>query len=189
MQLYVGDLKNEVWRNVIGYEGLYMVSDMGRIMSLGRRGNNKKMILSGSPDSDGYIIVNLRKNNEQCKSKVHQLVMKAFVPNPKKLPEVNHKKGRKKDNRVSQLEWSTSSNNKKHAFLIGLMVAPRGGKSPVARKVGKILDGEVVKRYDCISAAKADGCTIYGVCKAIKKGCRHKGYYWKYLDEPNKKVA
>jgi len=125
----------EEWRSVIGYEEIYEVSDLGRIKSLSRyRGNGKSgyvipdRIRRQSLDSDGYLLVSLYIKGVSQKLKAHRITAQAFIPNPENKPEVNHKKGIKTDNRVSELEWNTEPENKKHALENGLMVS--GEKHP-----------------------------------------------------------
>jgi len=118
----------EIWKDVVGYDGIYEVSDLGRIKSLSRyRGNGNggyimpDKIRRQSLDSDGYLLVSLYIKGVSQKLKAHRITSQAFIPNPENKPEVNHKKGIKTDNRVSELEWNTEPENKKHALETGLM--------------------------------------------------------------------
>jgi hypothetical protein len=105
----------EVWKDIEGYEGLYQVSNIGRVKSL--KGEIEKMI-SISIKETGYHRVTLIKDSV-CKRKyVHVLVAEAFIG--KSDLEVNHINGIKSDNRVENLEWVTKSDNIKHAYKIGL---------------------------------------------------------------------
>lgn len=110
----------EIWRDVKGYEGLYLISNLGRIKSLPRNGTIKKeKNLKTYYDKDNYEIVTLSKNGINKKRRVHRLVAEAFIENKCKLPVINHKNHNTKDNRVENLEWCTDiynaqySNNKK----------------------------------------------------------------------------
>lgn len=105
----------EIWRNIRGFTGFYVVSNMGRV----KRVSSGK-ILSPGTNEFGYKYVVLWKFGVYKVKRVSRLVAKAFIPNPNNLPEVNHKKGKKEDNRASQLEWSTISHNRKEAWRLGL---------------------------------------------------------------------
>ena len=98
---------NEEWRDIKGYEGLYQVSNLGRVRSFY---NNKGKILKGTPDKDGYLRVALYKNGPK-KYGIHQLVAKMFIPNPNNLPAINHKDENKQNNTTENLEWCTIAYN------------------------------------------------------------------------------
>lgn len=118
----------EIWRDVIGYEGIYQISSLGKVKSLGNNKNRKEKIMRLGVTEKGYLVVGLSKNGEIKKFKVHRLVAMAFLPNPSKKPEVNHKGKRpnKKDNRYFMIEWATKEENEKHAKRHGLNM--RGAK-------------------------------------------------------------
>lgn len=105
----------EVWKDVVGYEGLYKVSNVGRVKSL-----KKDMILNVKPHYWGYIIVCLTKDKEEKSKRVHRLVAEAFIQNPNNYPYINHINCIKTDNRVENLEWCTQSHNVKHNFKMGV---------------------------------------------------------------------
>ena len=112
-------MSEEVWRDVPGYEGLYMVSDMGNVLSLGgRKGSEPMKVLRQSLMSSGYKKVCLRKNGAAKNVSVHRMVAAAFVPNPNNKSEVNHKDGDKHNNMASNLEWVTKSENALHASRV-----------------------------------------------------------------------
>ena len=99
---------NEIWKPIKGYEGLYEVSNFGRIKSLKF---GKERILKGSKDKYGYLQVVLSKNNKSKTFKVHRLVSEAFIPNPDNLPQVNHKDENPSNNNVNNLEWCDKTYN------------------------------------------------------------------------------
>lgn len=105
----------EIWKDVVGYEGLYQVSNLGRIKS------GYKPIILQSGVCRGYLIVNLYKNKKGLSRKVHRLVAQAFIPNPENKPTVNHKDGNKQNNCVDNLEWATVKEQNIHANKTGLM--------------------------------------------------------------------
>ena len=122
----------EEWRDIKGYEGLYQVSNVGRVKSLkktityvnGRKNDMKEKILSICSDKDGYGTLGLTKNKKRYNKKVHRLVAEAFVYNKDKKPDVNHINGVKRDNNFNNLSWCTKSENTKHAIKNGLWHPP-----------------------------------------------------------------
>ena len=107
----------EEWKDIPKYEGIYMISDLGNIKSLY---TNK--ILKPSTDKFGYTRFSATKDKKQKTLRTHRLVAEIFIPNPNNLSQVNHKDGNKLNNTVSNLEWCTDSENKLHAYKMGLMV-------------------------------------------------------------------
>lgn len=111
--------ENEIWKPVVGYEGLYEVSNLGRIRSCdrivkysnGRIHNYKSVILKPNILNTGYKQVGLCKNGKQTNCSVHRLVAQAFIPNPNNLPVVNHINEIKTDNKAENLEWCTQKYN------------------------------------------------------------------------------
>ena len=100
---------NEIWKDIEEYEGLYQISDKGRVKSL-KFGKEKIMKLQ--KDTNGYLYVGLCKNGEKQKMfLIHRLVALAFISNPQNLPQVNHKSEDKTDNRVENLEWCSVKYN------------------------------------------------------------------------------
>ena len=115
----------EQWRPVRGYEGKYIVSNKGNVMSVprtyidktGREYTVDGVTLSKCDDARGYERVRFGKSGM---ARVHRIVAEAFIPNPLNLPEVNHKDGNKKNNCVENLEWVTHQGNVIHAVETGL---------------------------------------------------------------------
>ena len=103
----------EEWRPVVGYEDLYYVSSLGRVLSVRR-----KIILS-QPLSSGYPVVGLRKLGEKKTFYVHRLVALAFIPNPENLEMVDHISGVKTDNNITNLRWIDRSGNAKNQLVKG----------------------------------------------------------------------
>jgi hypothetical protein len=110
----------EIFKDIPGYEGKYQASNLGKIKSLGNNAKRSEKILKASLEGSGYEFVNLYKNTERTSLKIHRLVAITFISNPENKKTVNHINGNKLDNNVNNLEWSTYSENLRHAFKIGL---------------------------------------------------------------------
>lgn len=95
----------EEWKNISGYDGLYKVSNLGKIYSV------KKHIILKTKERKGYVAINLYKNNTLKTFYVHRLVAQEFIPNPLKLEQVNHLDCNKHNNRVDNLAWCTTNEN------------------------------------------------------------------------------
>jgi len=111
----------EVWKDINGYEGMYQVSNLGRIKSLSDRFGRERVLKLYNCTNNRYKSVYLYKNKERKYFSVHRIVAKAFIPNPKNKKEINHIDGNGFNNKVSNLEWVTKNENMKHAVLNGSM--------------------------------------------------------------------
>lgn len=133
-----------IFRDVVGYEAFYEVSDEGGVKSKdritlrdNRHGKQLTKIKGRSMrlgERNGYKYVNLCINDQRKKVYVHRLVAQAFIPNPNNKTQVNHKDGNKINNCVNNLEWCTPAENMKHAHSIGLMNPPKGVDHWITRK-------------------------------------------------------
>lgn len=103
-----------MWKNIIGYEDLYQINELGQIK------NKKEQIKKSNVTNSGYKVVDLYKNNVRHTLLLHRLVAQVFVPNPDNLEIVNHKDGNKLNNAASNLEWCDYSHNLNHARQNGL---------------------------------------------------------------------
>lgn len=110
---------NEVWKDIPEYEGLYQVSNLGRVKSLKR-----KIFLKPRLTQRGYVTVVLYRNSVPNSFQIHRLIAFVFIPNPDNKPQVNHKNGVKTDNRVENLEWVTNYENCIHAHKNGFVAKP-----------------------------------------------------------------
>lgn len=107
---------HEEWKPIEKVNGVYSVSDMGRV-----RNNRTGLLLKPIKMAKGYVRVNLKVDGKEINAQIHRLVATAFIPNPENKPEVNHKNGIHDDNRLSNLEWVTGEENRKHAYDTGLI--------------------------------------------------------------------
>ena len=193
-------LDGEEWRNVVGYEGLYMVSSFGRIMSLTKEVSSRYgtrtitcKLLSPSNSTDGYckVILCLNANNRKH-VKVHRLVAEAFIPNPKNKPQIDHIDRNRKNNNVNNLRWCTHLENMRNPKTIEHCRKLNLGRVyPTLRKpVVSIKNGIVVKQYGSIQEAVNDGFTRCGVSNCCAgRNPTHYGYKWMYLSDYEKSLA
>ena len=109
----------ETWKQVIGYEGVYEVSNTGKVKRILSYGNNKYRIDNEMSELDnrGYKAVILTKNNQSKRCLIHRLVAQAFIPNPENKPQVNHIDFNKANNRLDNLEWCSIRENVTHYHI------------------------------------------------------------------------
>lgn len=144
----------EVWKTIPSLGGDYEASNLGRIRSLDRwsfrvdTGTKlfvKGAIIAQQTDEFGYSRVRLNLNKEKLTKRVHRLVAEAFIPNLENKPQVNHIDGDKRNNSEINLEWTTNSDNQKHAIKTGLKTVKKGKDSPrFERAVDVYKDGEYI---------------------------------------------
>jgi hypothetical protein len=177
----------ETWLPVNGYEGIYEVSNLGRVRSLdriaititGRPSPRKGRNLVLALGKHGYPVVTLCNKTQKMFS-VHRLVAIAFIPNPENKPSVNHIDGDKANNSVNNLEWVTASENTKHAYANNLMAIPKGEKHYNSK-----LTPELVLRIKSLSKAGHSSPVIVSILgiDITERGIRKvlNGKSWKHL--------
>lgn len=140
----VNNLDNEVWMPVKNFEGLYEVSNYGRVKALDRVWftgmyktirSKEERLLSINKNRYGYSRVTLTKDGKYKGYTVHRLVGFSFIENKENKPCINHKNGIKTDNRLENLEWCTVSENTRHSYKNGLQVSKKKGEHSMARKI------------------------------------------------------
>lgn len=127
------------WIDCEEFEKLYKISESGEVFSV-RSG----IFLKGSLSNCGYPVVTLQNKGFKKTMSVHRLVAKAYIPNPENKPQINHIDGNKQNNNVSNLEWSTHSENMKHAHEIGLARSQKG----TSNNANKLSEEEVLAIKD-----------------------------------------
>ena len=115
---------DEIWKDISGFEGMYQISNLGRVKSLERYSLQNHLIsekiLKTCHAQAGYVDVSLYKNGKRYHRKPHKLVAEAFIPNPNNLPEVDHIDTNKDNNRVDNLRWVTHSENHLNPLTVEL---------------------------------------------------------------------
>lgn len=168
----------EEWRNIVGYEGLYQVSNLGRVKSLFRYKKILKPCLS-----KGYYRVELFKEKSGKMFPIHRLVALAFIPNHNKLPCVNHKDEIKTNNCVDNLEWCTHEYNSNYGHCRD-KIRRKCKLKPVKQiKNGKVLNvfSSVLSATNYFGVDKSYGSSIINVCKKKKGHYTAFGYEWEYV--------
>lgn len=176
----------EIWKDVSGYEGLYQVSNLGRIKSSERHGNfNKNHILIGGKDTKGYRVVSLTKNGKGLTKKVHRLVAQAFILNPKNLPQINHIDGNKQNNTIKNLEWCDNAYNYKHSVQNKLRINSIKELKKLAKKREKKVyqynsEHNLIAEYDSITKAQRKTKVSHISDCCLGKIKRAGGYFWSF---------
>ena len=105
----------EIWKDIDGYEGLYQVSSLGNVRSLNYGGRGYTGLLTPKCNNRGRLWVELKNGGIKKTAQIHRLVGATFIPNPGKLPQINHKDENPKNNVVENLEWCTASYNTRYS--------------------------------------------------------------------------
>lgn len=175
----------ENWKDIVGYEGLYQISDKGNVRRVVKDGYRTLKPY----DKWLYLSVDLSKNREHKRQNIHRLVALHFIPNPRMCPEVNHKDGNKHNNCVENLEWVTKRENQNHSETV--LKHYMFGKPPKRVKMIDIENDKVIQEFDSISEAgryiqvsqdKVRNARIGITNCCIKKTITAYGYKWKYAD-------
>ncbi|MCW3111391.1 MAG: hypothetical protein JWQ09_5897 [Segetibacter sp.] len=170
--LSLDNMLGEVWQDIPEYNGKYQISSRCRVKSL-----KTYKILKQQKNPDGYFRVTLYDNCFISKKKiVHRLFANCFIPNPDNKPQVNHIDGNKRNNIISNLEWVTDSENKKHAYENKLASKERwrSSENPNSKhSVETILKiKEMLETTQCNTVAKLFGIpksTVYGIQKGTRR--------------------
>lgn len=187
----------EVWKDIKEYEGLYQVSNLGRVRSLGRKINTGRNGYRITQDKIlkqynkfGYNYVILYCNQKSKTIRTHRLVAEMFISNPENKPQVNHKNENKEDNSVNNLEWTTAKENCNYGTR-NIRILNKMKKQNVANFGQKIRCVELNIIFDSIKdATKFCGReNISEICACLnhKKGLKTAyGYHWERIGNPIK---
>ena len=191
----------EQWRTAVYdgeiYEGLYKVSNLGRILSLNYRNTGKPESMTPVETKNGYFQVGLSKNGEYKKCYVHRLIAETFLENPENLPEVNHKDENKTNNFVflnedgsvnkekSNLEWKTHRGNCNHGTR-----NERAAKALSKKVLQLSLTGELIREWESTRECGRNGFDsghVAACCNGKRK--THKGFRFMYYDDYKEKFG
>lgn len=190
----------ELWKDIPSYEGLYQISNLGRVKSLSKFHKiskdyssigywSKERILKNIEDKQKYFMVKLSKNGKLKNYRVHRLVAQLFVENPNNLSQVNHKDGNKHNNCFNNLEWCTCKDNIRHAWINGLNYNTEHqyllGKSKSKRVFQYTTNGDFVKDWESMTiVTKKLGISTQSISKCCKGLIKTAGgFVWKYKNE------
>lgn len=186
--------EEEIWKDVIGYEGLYQISTLGNVKALKKIRNvgpgcksirvYPEKIMRPSISRDGYSLIGFRKDGLCTTYLVHRLIALHFIPNPENKPQVNHINGVKTDNTVVNLEWVTVSENGLHSYKNGLQ-KPQKGKDHVNSKPLRqlTLEGELVRTWEsCRQVERTLGYPNTHINACCNGKIKHsRGYKWEFI--------
>ena len=173
-------IKNKIWKDIPGYEGLYQVNNLGEVKSLKRYVNHSVVGLKRVVNekikkpvmADRYLQIKLHRDGVGKHFLLHRIVANAFVPNPNGKQQVNHKDGNKLNNKYTNLEWCTSFENMLHAVDTGLMKKRYGENS----RNHKLTENDVIK----IRQLWKDNKTIKYIADLFDMSTSHIGAIIKY---------
>ena len=174
----------EIWKDIPGYEGLYQVSNLGRVKSLvyvTRCSQVKREKILTQAMHNGYVYVTLHKDGSMKSKRVHRLVANAFIPNEAQKRCVNHKNGNKQDNTVMNLEWCTHSENSIHAWNTGLQNRNHNKNNTKSIEVKQYsVDLQLIDVFPSMNeAARKTGIHSGAISQAARNGWKAGGYIWK----------
>ena len=183
----------EEWKDIKDYEGLYQVSNCGRMMSLNYRKTGKSKLMKLMKTKKGYLTVVFHKNGEYKKYLVHRLVAETFLENPDKLPQVNHKDEDKTNNFVflnkdgsvnkekSNLEWSTPKENSNHGTR-NERISSTNTNGKLSKSILQLtLTGHLIREWVSMAECTRNGFRQSAVCRCCRgEKPQYKGFKWCY---------
>ena len=175
----------EIWKPVVGYEGLYEVSDLGRVKSLNYNHTKSEQILKAEIGKNKGLRVFLWSNQQKQRFLVHRLVAQAFIPNPDNLPEIDHINTDRTDNRVENLRWATRKSNMNNPLTRNNLSTSKLAKTYNIKPVLQYTpNGKYLKEYICLREAERltgiHHSSIMRVCKGKQYSAG--GFIWKYKE-------
>lgn len=183
-------MEKEIWKDVVGYEGLYQVSNMGNVRSLDRIDKVGRLrvgrLLKPATYNNGYKRVMFSYDTKEKSFLVHRLVAEAFIDNPNNYPIINHKDENPSNNRVENLEWCTVKYNNNYGTVKERIKKANINHPNKSKQILQYtLDGEFLKEYPSAMEVERQigfrqGC-ISRVCRGERKSTG--GFIWRYKKE------
>ena len=182
-------MQKEIWRDVAGYEGEYLVSNMGRVLRV-----SDSRLLTPVKNYAGYYVIGFRHHQYR----LARVVASAFIPNPEHLPQINHKDGNKSNNCVDNLRWCTAKENVNNPVTKVRQRSAscdrwkRGDYESNKRKILQFdKTGRFIRGWDSIKDAadffgKRRATIVSALTNPVKRKSMH-GFIWRYADEYNQK--
>jgi len=183
--------RNEFWKDVVGFEGQYKISSLGRVLRLKRLTHAKRRhgmvayytkakLMKINLDRAGYTMVSLSIVSKTINRTIHRLIAEAFIPNEENKREVNHKNCIKRDSRLENLEWNTHQENMRHAVVSGRIIIRKGSDNPGSKlKEDQVL--EIKRMLETGLKSYREIGDVYGVDQStiflIKSG-----HNWSHLN-------
>ena len=162
-------MTREIWKDMEGYEGLYQVSNLGRVKRLKGKYISTQRILKLRVGTRGYLYVQLCKKGQRKYYTIHRLVAQAFLPNPENKPQVNHIDEDKTNNIISNLEWVTAKENNHHGTRIE--------RTSHKIKAIDIANGEYNIYCSIRDCSRKLGLSQGNICQCLKGKLRQTGGY------------
>lgn len=182
----------EIWKDVIGYNGQYQISNLARVRSMGfnyltNNGTNHRCVIKPRILKQrllfGYCMVGLKLNKKNKTLRVHRLLADVFIPNPENKPFINHKNGIRNDNSIGNLEWCTPLENIQHSFKVLKRAGNRKGifNTKSSKPVYKICKktGNVLEEYpSALEASRVTGINPRTIYSALNTKDSKTSYKW-----------
>lgn len=185
---------NEIWKPVKGFEGFYEVSNLGRVRSLDRVVSYERfgkiqrkpvpgIVLKAIKCHNGYLHANLKNGSNKRNCAIHRLVAEAFIPNPDKLPIINHINENKEDNRAKNLEWCDNKYNVNYGRRALKLKKTRMKTYPykieMVRKDGRVV--QVFENFAEISSVYGNAVSINAHAVCIGKRATCINHIWRFM--------
>lgn len=178
----------EIYKDVVGFEGMYLVSNLGNVKSFerniirkdGKPYHIKEEFMSQNNNGRGYLFTRLYVDGKGINKYIHRLVAEAFIPNPENLPEVNHKSENKYDNSVENLEWATHKDNCNYGTRT--QRSAENHSKPINQYD---LHGNFIKSWNSATEIERvlnlSSSNISKCCRDVTKTAY--GFIWRYVNE------